>query len=84
MERRLALEPLVGNRVWHSLQCLDETTRLVWGPEGVNVEKMAEEGHPSACQLLWGLYMNFDTLEVTLPEPKRIKNGGGDLPLLKR
>ena len=47
--------------------------RLVWGPEGVNVEKMAEEGHPSACQLLWGLYMNFDTLEVTLPEPKRIK-----------
>ena len=68
----MVLEPLVGNRVWHSLQCLDETMRLVWGPEGVNVEKMAEEGHASACQLLWGLYMNFDTLEVTVPEPKRI------------
>ena len=47
--------------------------RLVWGPEGVNVENMAEEGHPSARQLLWGFYMDFDLLEVTLAEPKRIK-----------
>ena len=47
--------------------------QLVWGPEGVNVEKMAEEGEPSTTQLLWGLHMNFDTQEVRLPEPKRIK-----------
>ena len=47
--------------------------KLVWGPEGVNVEKMAEEGHPSACQLFWGLHMDFDKLQVSLPEPKRIK-----------
>ena len=43
------------------------------GAQGVNVEKMAEEGEPSTTQLLWGLHMNFDTQEVRLPEPKRIK-----------
>ena len=26
----------------------------------LNVEKMAEEGHPSAAQLLWGLHMDFE------------------------
>ena len=52
MDDGVVLEPLVGNRIHHSLACLDETMKLVWGPEGVNVEKMAEEGHPSACQLL--------------------------------
>ena len=30
------VEPLVGNRVWHFLQCLDETMRLVWDPEPVS------------------------------------------------
>ena len=69
MDDRVVLEPLVGNRVQHSLNCLDETMRLVWGPEGVNVEKMAEEGHPSSCQLLWGLHMNFDELQVSSPNP---------------
>ena len=73
MDDGVVLEPLVGNRVQHSLNCLDDTMRLVWGPEGVNVEKMAEEGHPSSCQLLWGLHMNFDELQVSLPEPKRMK-----------
>ena len=29
MDDGVVLEPLVGNRVWHSLQCLDETMRLV-------------------------------------------------------
>ena len=57
MDDGVVLEPLVGNRLYHSLETLDETMRLTWGPEGVNVEKMAEEGHPSAQQLLWGLYM---------------------------
>ena len=52
MDDGVVLEPLVGNRIHHSLACLDETMKLVWGPEEVNVEKMAEEGHPSACQLL--------------------------------
>ena len=56
MDHGVVLEPLVGNRVYHSLDTLDETTRLILGPEGVNIEKMAEEGHPSAQQLLWGLY----------------------------
>ena len=51
MDDGVVLEPLVGNRIHHSLACLDETMKLAWGPEGVNVEKMAEEGHPSACQL---------------------------------
>ena len=53
MDDGVVLEPMVGNRVHHSLHCLDETMQLVWGPEGVNVAKMAEEGHPSTCQLLW-------------------------------
>ena len=79
MDDGVVLEPLVGNRVWHSMLGL----RLIWGPEGVNVEKMAEEGHPSACQLLWILFMSFDTLEVTLPEPKRIKYLLGE-PSLQR
>ena len=35
---------------------------------------MAEEGEPSTTQLLWGLHMNFDSQEVKLPEPKRIKS----------
>ena len=71
MDIGVVLEPLVGNRVCHSLENLDETIRLIWGPEGMNVEKMAE-GHPSACQLLWGFYMNFDTLQAFLLEPKRM------------
>ena len=70
MDDGVVVEPMVGNRVF---DVLDETMQLVWGPEGVNVEKMAEEGEPSPAQLLWGLHMNFDTQEVRLPEPKRIK-----------
>ena len=62
MDDGVVVEPMVGNRVFDSL-----------GPEGVNVERMAEEGEPSTTQLLWGLHMNFDTQEVRLPEPKRIK-----------
>ena len=27
----------------------------------------------SSCQLLWGLHMNFDELQVSSPEPKRMK-----------
>ena len=65
--------PMVGNRVFHSLACLDKTMVAIWGPEGVNVEKMAEEGGPSGCQLLWGLYMDFDRKVISLPEPKRMK-----------
>ena len=61
MDDGVVLEPMVGNRGFHSGRCLDETMQLVWRREGVNVEKMAEEGHPSACQLLWGLFLNFDT-----------------------
>ena len=73
MDDGVVVEPMVGNRAFDSLAVLDETMQLVWGPEGVNVEKMAEEGEPSTTQLLWGLHMNFDTQEVRLPEPKRIK-----------
>ena len=73
MDDGVVLEPLVGNRVFHSLACLDRTMIAVWGPEGVNVEKMAEEGEPSGCQLLWGLYMDFDQKIISLPEPKRMK-----------
>ena len=40
MDDGVVLEPLVGNRVQHSLNCPDDTMRLVWGPEGVNVEKI--------------------------------------------
>ena len=58
---------VVGARVYQSLDLLDETMKMVWVSEGLNVEKMAEEGEPSSTQLLWGLHMNFDTLTVTLP-----------------
>ncbi|CAE7220056.1 LCP2 [Symbiodinium sp. CCMP2456] len=73
MDDGVAVEPMVGTRIQQSLDLLDSTMKLVWGPEGVNVEKMAEEGEPSTSQLLWGLHMDFDDLTVTLPEPKRIK-----------
>ena len=73
MDDGVVLEPLVGNRVFHSLACLDQTMVAIWGPEGVNVEKMAEEGEPAGCQLLWGLYMDFDRRIISLPEPKRMK-----------
>ncbi|CAE7227233.1 unnamed protein product, partial [Symbiodinium sp. CCMP2456] len=74
MDDGVAVEPMVGTRIQQSLDLLDATMKLVWGPEGVNVEKMAEEGEPySTSQLLWGLHMDFDDLTVTLPEPKRIK-----------
>ena len=42
MDDGVVVEPMVGNRVFDSLAVLDETMQLVWGPEGVNVEKMAE------------------------------------------
>ena len=51
MDDGVVLEPLVGNRVYHSLACLDRTMVAVWGKEGVNVEKMAEEGEPAGTQL---------------------------------
>ncbi|CAE7249929.1 unnamed protein product, partial [Symbiodinium necroappetens] len=73
MDDGVVVEPMVGNRVFDFVAVLDETMQLAWGPEGVNVEKMAEEGEPSTTQLLWGLHMNLDTQEVRLPEPKRIK-----------
>ena len=73
MDDGVVLEPLVGNRVFHSLACLDQTMVAIWGPEGVNVENMAEEGEPSGRQLLWGLYMDFDQRIISLPEPKRMK-----------
>ena len=41
MDDGVVVEPMVGNRVFDSLAVLDETMQLVWGPEGVNVEKMA-------------------------------------------
>ena len=31
MDDGVVLEPLVGNRVYHSLDTLDETMRLIWG-----------------------------------------------------
>ena len=52
MDDGVVLEPLVGNRVFHSLAHLDHTMVQVWGPEGVNVAKMAEEGEPVSAQLL--------------------------------
>ena len=52
MDDGVVLELLVGNRVLHSLQCLDVTMRLVWGLL------------PASCS---------GALEVTLPEPRRIK-----------
>ena len=58
MDDGVVLEPLVGNRAFHSLQCLDHTTQC--GARKLNVEKMAEEGHPSAAQLLWGLHMDSE------------------------
>ena len=67
MDDGVVLEPMVGSRVFHS------TMVAIWGPEGVNVEKMAEEGEHSGCQLLWGLYMDFDKKLINLPEPKRMK-----------
>ncbi|CAE7264558.1 unnamed protein product, partial [Symbiodinium microadriaticum] len=70
MDDGVAVEPMVGNRVFDSLAVLDETMQLVWGPEGVNVEKMAEEGEPSTTQLLWGLHMNFDLQEVEASGPE--------------
>ena len=72
MDDGVVVEPLVGTRVFDSLAILDETMKLVWGPEGVNVEKMAEEGEPSSTQLLWGLHMNFENHQVRLPEPARV------------
>ncbi|CAE7278645.1 unnamed protein product [Symbiodinium microadriaticum] len=47
MDDGVVVEPMVGNRVFDSLGVLDETMQLVWGPEGVNVEKMAEANPPS-------------------------------------
>ena len=39
MDDGVVLEPLVGNRVYHSLACLDRTMVAYWGKEGVNVDK---------------------------------------------
>ena len=52
MDDGVVLEPLVGNRVYHSLVCLDRTMVAVWGK--------AEEGEPAGAQFFWGLYMDFD------------------------
>ena len=41
----------------------------VWGPKGVSVEKVGEEGEPAQVQLLSKLHMDFSSLRVSLPEP---------------
>ncbi|CAE7230388.1 GLT8D1, partial [Symbiodinium necroappetens] len=43
----VVVEPMAGNREFDSLAVLDETMQLVWGPEEVNVEKMAEALPPA-------------------------------------
>ena len=73
MDDGVILEPLVGLRPWLSADVLDEAMKRVWGEHAVNLEKLSEEGEFGAEQLIWGLYMNFDTKVVRLPEQKCIK-----------
>ena len=60
-------------RPWLSADQLNTERREVWGPEAVNVVKMGLEGEFAPEQLVWGLYMNGDSREGRLLEPKCVK-----------
>ena len=53
MDDGVVLEPLVGNRVFYSLARLDHTMVQVWGPEEVNVAKIARQ-HSTSLGSLYG------------------------------
>ena len=73
MDDGVVLEVAVGVRPWLSLVQLEKTMTQVWGPGAVNEDKRDEDGSLESCQLLWGLHMDANRMEVSLPEPKCVK-----------
>ena len=73
MDDGVIVEPLVGARPWRSAAGLEQAMVRVWGNLAVNPQKKEEDGAFEPEQIVWGLQMNFDTLEVRLPEQKCVK-----------
>ncbi len=69
----ILVEPELGLRPWVSADCYETGVKLMLGEEAVNVEKDALEGSFKAEQTIWGLTMNTETNQVSLPERRILK-----------
>jgi len=73
MDDGVVIEALVGIRPWRSADRLETAIRLCWGQHALNEEKALEEGEFEERQLAWGLHLDFQSQEISLPEPKCVK-----------
>ncbi|CAK9010326.1 unnamed protein product [Durusdinium trenchii] len=73
MDDSVVVEPLVGVRPWQAVDSLGHAIEKIWGQDALNLEKQIEEGTPATEQIVWGLFMNVDSMTIRLPEPKALK-----------
>ena len=69
----VALEPLVGNRVFHSLACLDLTMIAIWGAKGsMSLRWPRKENRPALRSCGVSTDMNFDQQLIRVEGRKRM------------
>ena len=73
MDDSVVVEPLLGVRPWQAVDALGHSIEKIWGKAALNLEKQVEEGTPATEQIVWGLYMNVESMTIRLPEPKALK-----------
>ena len=69
----ILVEPVIGLRPWVSADCYEKGVKMMLGKEAVNAEKDAIEGAFKTEQVIWGLTMNTETEQVSLPERRILK-----------
>ena len=73
MDDSVIVEPMVGVRPWQAVDSLGHAIEKIWGQAALNLEKQIEEGTPATEQIVWGLFMNVESMTIRLPEPKALK-----------
>eukprot|EP00913_Durusdinium_trenchii_P011460 g10760.t2 len=73
MDDSVVVEPLIGVRPWQAVDALGHAIEKIWGKDALNLEKQVEEGTPATEQIVWGLFMNVESMTIRLPEPKALK-----------
>ena len=73
MDDSVVVEPLLGARPWLAVEALGHSIKTILGKDALNLEKQIEEGTPAVEQIVWGLYINVESMTIRLPEPKALK-----------
>ena len=69
MDDSVVVEPMLGVRPWQAVDALGHAIERIWGKDVLNLEKQVEEGTPAPEQIVWGLFMNVESMTIRLPEP---------------